>query len=60
MKVLSLIAAGASAQFSSDYDDYGDSGFDARRFGGQKDLTQYASWEGSPRSCQPNEGPVSN
>jgi len=56
MKVWSLIAAGASAQFSSDYDDYGDSGFDARRFGGQKDLKQYASWEGSPRSCQPNEG----
>ena len=55
MKVLSLLAAGASAQFSSEYDDYG---LDARRGGGMKDLTQYASWVGSPRSCSPQQGQI--
>ena len=55
MKVLSLLAAGASAQFSSDFEDYG---LDARRGGGMKDLTQYASWVGSPRSCSPQQGQI--
>ena len=55
MKVLSLLAAGTSAQFSDDYEDYGLAG---RRFAGSKDLTQYADWTGSPRSCSPNQGPI--
>lgn len=53
MKVLSLLAAGTSAQFSDNYDDYGLAG---RRFADSKDLTQYADWTGSPRSCSPNQG----
>ena len=58
MKVLSLLAASSSAQFS-DYDtNYGDYGLAGRRFAGSKDLTQYADWTGSPRSCSPNQGPI--
>ena len=55
MKVLSLLAASSSAQFSDYGEDYGLAG---RRFGGSKDLTQYADWTGSPRSCSPNQGPI--
>ena len=55
MKVLSLLAASSSAQFSDYEEDYGLAG---RRFGGGKDLTQYADWTGSPRSCSPNQGQI--
>ena len=58
MKVLSLLAASSSAQFSDYNTNYGDYGLAGRRFAGSKDLTQYADWTGSPRSCSPNQGPI--